>query len=273
MDRCCNAGRFDKVVIIQDGGKKMGSLAGKRALVTGGATGIGAAITLEMARQGARVAVHRFRSDITSLKQQVEAMGSELIELQGDLTDEAVVKQVTAEAASALGGLDILINNAGDMIARQSLEGMEREFFTRVMDVNMTSTFLICREAAPHLAKAGGAAIVNMSSLAGRKGGAGGSLVYSTAKGAVITFTRSLAGELAPQGIRVNCIAPGLILGTNFHQTYTKPEAVTLTIEGIPLGRAGTPEEVASAVLFLASQYDGFITGITLDINGGVYVA
>jgi 3-oxoacyl-[acyl-carrier protein] reductase len=251
----------------------MGSLAGKRVLITGGATGIGAAIVLELARQGARVAVHRFRSDITSLKQEVEAMGSGLIELQGDLTDEAVVKKVTAEAASALGGLDILINNAGDMIARHALGEMDRGFFTQVMDVNMTSTFLVCREALPYLEKAGGAAIVNISSLAGRKGGAGGSLAYSTSKGAVITFTRSLATELAPQGIRVNCIAPGLILGTNFHQSYTKPEAVTQTIAGIPLGRAGTPEEVADAVAFLAGQYDGFITGVTLDINGGVYVA
>ena len=126
----------------------------------------------------------------------------------------------------------------------------------------------------PHLARASeGSSIVNLASLAGRKGGHAGSLVYGTSKGAVITWTRALAGELADRGIRVNCVAPGLMLGTRFHQTHTTPESAARTVAGIPLGRAGNPEDVARPVAFLASEYDGFITGATLDINGGVYSA
>ena len=121
--------------------------------------------------------------------------------------------------------------------------------------------------------KAGAASIVNLASLAGRKGGHGGSLIYSTSKGAVLTFTRALAGELGPKGIRVNAVAPGLILGTRFHDTFTTQESADETIKGIPLGRAGNIYDIARTITFLASEYDGFITGETIDINGGIYCA
>jgi len=130
---------------------------------------------------------------------------------------------------------------------------------------------LVTRQAVPHLAAAKSSSIVNLASLAGRMGGHAGSLAYSAAKGAVLTWTRSLARELGPRGIRVNAVAPGLILGTSFHNTHTTPESAAATIAGIPLGRAGTPADVARAVAFLASEGDGFITGATLDINGGVF--
>jgi 3-oxoacyl-[acyl-carrier protein] reductase len=144
------------------------------------------------------------------------------------------------------------------------------------MSLNLGSVRRITRAATPHLIaaakKGGGAAIVNLASLAARKGGHPGSLAYATSKGAVLTFTRALATELAPHGIRVNALAPGLILGTSFHNTHTTPEAAKATVAGIALGRAGTADDVARAAVFFASEFDGFITGATLDINGGVYM-
>ncbi len=259
----------------------MGTLQGKKILITGGANGIGGAITLELAKQGADIAVHWFQhranqntgQDLAVLREQANAFGVNMIDVNGDLTDEATVKQVVQEAVAGLGGLDILINNVGDILGRHSLIDMEQAFFNRVMAVNVNTMMLVTREALPHLVQANGAAIVNLASLAGRKGGHGGSLAYSTAKGAVITFTRSLASEVGPQGVRVNCVAPGLILGTYFHQTHTTDDSAQKTIAEIPLGRAGNPQDVAAGVAFLASQYDGFITGVTLDINGGIYSA
>ena len=170
-----------------------------------------------------------------------------------------------------MGGLDILINNAGSLVARKHLSEMETDFWHKVMDINMTSMMFVTRAAVPHLAKHDGSSIVNLASLAGRKGGHAGSLVYSTSKGAILTFTRALASELGPQGTRVNAVAPGLILGTSFHDTHTTKESAAATIAGIPIERAGNAADVARAVVYLASEYDGFITGATLDINGGVY--
>ncbi len=259
----------------------MGSLKGKKVLITGGANGLGGAISFELAKRGADIAVHWFQhrvtqntaQDLADLRQKVKAFGIKMVDTSGDLTDEATVKNVVQTAADGLGGLDILINNVGDIIGRQTLEGMETSFYQKVMDINLKTMFLVSREVLPYLFKANGAAIVNLASLAGRKGGHGGSLIYGTAKGAVITFTRSLSTEIGPRGVRVNCVAPGLILGTYFHQTHTTDESAQKTISEIPLGRAGTPQDIADGVAFLASQYDGFITGATLDINGGVYMA
>lgn len=251
----------------------MGSLRGKRALITGGATGIGEAISLELMEQGAKIAVHWYHDRPDDLREKAKAIGSDLIDIQGDLTDEATVKRVVKTAADTLGGIDILVNNAGDLINRHTLEEMELSFLTKVIQVNVDSVVLVTREALPYLMKAGEASVVNMASLAGRKGGHGGSLAYATSKGAVITFTRALAAEVGQKGVRVNCVAPGLILGTHFHQKHTTEESARKTISEIPLGRAGNPHDVAVTVAFLASQYDGFITGATLDINGGVYMA
>lgn len=259
----------------------MGSLQGKKVLVTGGANGLGGAISFELAKRGADIAVHWFQhrttqnteQDLAELRQKVKPFGVKIVDVSGDLTDEATVKNVVRSAAEGLGGLDILINNVGDIVGRQTLEGMETSFYQKVIDVNLKTTLLVTREALPYLFKANGAAIVNLASLAGRKGGHGGSLIYGTAKGAIITFTRSLSTEIGPKGVRVNCVAPGFIMGTYFHKTHTTDESARKTISEIPLGRAGCPEDIADAVAFLASQYDGFITGATLDINGGVYMA
>lgn len=253
----------------------MGSLAGKRALVTGAGHGIGKAIAEGLLREGCDVAVH-YHSDATGAQEVVayaRMLGRKALDLQSDLTDESDAVRMVAQAADFLGGLDVLVNNAGGLVARRRIGEVDMVFWQRVIDINMTSMLVVTREAVPHLASANGASIVNLSSLAGRKGGHGGSLVYSMTKGAVLTFTRALASELGPQGIRVNAVAPGLILGTNFHNTHTTRESAEETIRGIPLGRAGNVDDIARPVVFLASEYDGFTTGATLDINGGVYCA
>ena len=175
------------------------------------------------------------------------------------------------KANEALNGIDILINNAGSLIARKSLGEIELDYWNKVMDVNLSSMLFVSRAALPFMSKNKQGSIVNLASLAGRKGGHAGSLAYSTSKGAILTFTRALATELGPQGIRVNAVAPGLILGTSFHNTHTTTESANKTIAEIPLQQAGDAHDVARAVVYLASEYDGFITGATLDINGGVY--
>lgn len=253
-----------------------GSLAGRRALVTGGGQGLGEAIARRLAACGCDVAVHYFtsREGAESVAASARQEGRRAECFAADLTDPAAARNLVAEAAGYLGGLDILVNNAGDLVERRRLEDLDPEYWDRIQHINVQSLVWVTRAAVPHLEKPpGGASIVNLASLAGRKGGHPGSLAYSTAKGAIITWTRALATELGPRGIRVNAVAPGLILGTHFHRTHTTPESAQATIAQIPLGRAGCPDDVARAVAFLASESDGFLTGVTLDINGGAYCA
>ena len=247
-------------------------LDGKLALVTAGAQGIGLAITRALLDEGCRVAVHYFSSGDTANELKAE-FGDRVEVLQADLTDSAQTKEMVEKAVAALGGLDVLINNAGSLIGRRKLDEIEPDFWQTVIDVNMTSMINVTKFAAPALREAKGASVVNLASLAGRKGGPAGSLAYSTAKGAVLTMTRAMSNELGPDLIRVNALAPGLILETSFHNTHTTKESAAKTIAGIPIKRAGNPQDVAHATVFLAEQFDGFVTGATLDINGGVYSA
>ncbi|WP_163397734.1 SDR family NAD(P)-dependent oxidoreductase [Flavobacterium fluviatile] len=248
-------------------------LTGKNILITAGAQGIGEAITKHFIDSGANVAIHYFSSADTAnqLKEYANKKGQKAVTISGDLTKESDANLLVEKTVEALGSLDILINNAGSMVARKMLNEMEADFWHKVMDINLTSMMFVTRAAAPFLAKKEHSSIVNLASLAGRKGGHSGSLVYSTSKGAILTFTRALSSELGPQGTRVNAVAPGLILGTSFHNTHTTKESAAATIAGIPIQRPGNADDVARAVLYLASEYDGFITGATLDINGGVY--
>ncbi|MEB8346139.1 3-oxoacyl-ACP reductase FabG [Flavobacteriaceae bacterium KMM 6898] len=248
-------------------------LVGKNVLITAGAQGIGESITRHFIDSGAQVAVHYFSSADTAnqLVEYATRKGQKAVAIPGDLTNETDANAMVEKTIEALGGLDILINNAGSLVARKMLSEMEAEFWHKVMDINLTSMMFVTRAAAPYLAKNDNSSIVNLASLAGRKGGHPGSLAYSTSKGAILTLTRALSSELGPQGTRVNAVAPGLILGTSFHNTHTSKESAAATTAGIPIQRAGNASDVARAVLYLASEYDGFITGATLDINGGVY--
>jgi len=245
-------------------------LENKVALVTGGGRDIGRSVSERLAREGARVVVN-YRNDEASAKETVaaiEAAGGTALLYRADVTQSAEVFRLVEATCAAFGDrIDVLVNVAGGMIARKTLAEMDEAFFDAVMDLNLKSTFLVTKAAVPHMTK--GSAIVNLASLAGRDGGGPGATIYATSKGAVMTFTRGLAKELGPQGIRVNALCPGLI-GTSFHDIFSKPEGRAAVAGNTPLRREGTPDEVAAAVAFLASDDAAFLTGTNVDINGGL---
>jgi 3-oxoacyl-[acyl-carrier protein] reductase len=253
----------------------MGTLKDKRVFITGTSQGIGAAIADTLVKAGCHVCMHYFSSDSEPKKLQLlaESNQQKAICIQGDLTKETDVAKSVKAGVDFLGTFDILVNNSGSLVKRSTIEDINSEYWKTVIDINLTTMMMVTKEILPYLNTQQGASIINVSSLAGRMGGHSGSLVYSTCKGAVLTWTRSLAKELGSRGIRVNAVAPGFIAGTRFHDTHTTKESALKTIETIPLGRSGNAYDVARAVAFLASEYDGFITGETLDINGGVYSA
>ncbi|BEM68267.1 MULTISPECIES: SDR family NAD(P)-dependent oxidoreductase [Serratia] len=252
----------------------MGDLAGKKVFITGAEQGIGRATAERLIKAGCDIYFH-YHSDESGPKALValaHSLGQKAAYGYADLivTDETL--RCVSAGAEFLGGIDILINNVGGIVGRKWLGEIDRAFWQTVIDVNMTTMLNVTQSALPHLKAApNGASIINLASLAGRAGGHAGSLVYSATKGAVLTWTRSLAAELGEHGIRVNAVAPGLILGTRFHNRHTTQASAEETVRAIPLGRAGTPDDVARAIAFLAAEYDGFISGATLDINGGIF--
>jgi 3-oxoacyl-[acyl-carrier protein] reductase len=180
----------------------------------------------------------------------------------------ADVRAVVAGAVEALGGLDVLVNNAGHMLGRTPLAAITDATLDRVFDLNARSVVVACREALPALGASRGA-IVNVTSISARTGGSPGSSLYSASKAFVSTFTRALATELAPQGIRVNAVSPGTI-ATRFHEVYSTPEKLEATRQRIPLQRLGAAEDCAAAFLYLASpSLSGYVTGQILEVNGG----
>lgn len=249
----------------------MTNVAGKVALVTGAGRDIGRAVAVELARRGARVAVN-YRSneaDADATLAEIEAAGGAGRKFRADVTRADEVAQLVDDVRSAFGAeIDILVNVAGGMVERRPLNDMDEAFFNHVMQLNMTSTFLTTKAVAPHMPA--GAAIVNFSSQAGRDGGGPGASAYATSKGALMTFTRAMAKELGPKGIRVNSLCPGMI-ATTFHDTFTKDEVRQNVAAATPLRRQGNSEEVAAAVAWLASDAAAFVTGANIDINGGMF--
>ena len=247
------------------------NLSGKTAVVTGGNTGIGRAIALALAQAGADVAVTYYTNPSEDTVTAIREMGRASMALRMDVTDSAQVNEVMPELAAALGErIDILINNAGYMVGRVPVAEMTDAHWHRVIDVNLSSAFYCSRAVLPYMT-GGWGRIINNSSLAGRNGGGPGAVAYGAAKAGLLGFTRGLAKELAPKGITVNAVAPGLILDTPFHVNFNTEAGRQAAIAGIPLKRGGVPDEVAGAVLFLASDLASFITGEITEINGGAW--
>jgi 3-oxoacyl-[acyl-carrier protein] reductase len=249
-------------------------LTGRRALVTGAGHGIGAAIAEALAGAGADVVVHYGRSAERAgeVVERIGALGRKAAAIGADVTVTAEVDRLVDEAVGFLGGLEVLVCNAGHLVGRSPVASMTDEHFAQVLDVNLGSTFRTVRAAIPHLRAAGPRGrIVTMSSLAAHNGGGPGAAVYAAAKGGIRTLTKGLAKELAPDGTTVNALAPGFIGGTAFHDTFTPPDAQEAIIAGVPLRRGGTSEEVAGAVVWLCSDAAAYVTGTTVDIDGGAW--
>ncbi len=246
---------------------------GKVALVTGGGRDIGRAIAIELAASGASVVVNYNQSADAAKKVvgEIESRGGKAVAIRADVSSGDEVKRLVAGTEKAFGArIDILVNNAGGLLARKKLEEMDEKFWDDVLRLNLKSVFLVTKEVVPRMPE--GSAIVNLASLAARDGGGGGALAYSAAKGAVLTLTRGLSKELAPKKIRVNCVSPGLI-DTTFHDTFTAPEVRKTVASRTSIGREGKPEDVAKAVAFLASSASAYITGESIEVNGGIYFA
>lgn len=246
------------------------NLTDKTCLVTGGATGIGRAAAVALAGAGATVAFTYFKHDGEDTARDIAAHGRPSYSFALDATDTDQVNQVVTDAVHRLGGrLDILVNNAGGLIGRQPIATMSDEHWDLVLDTNLGSLFRCVRAALPFMAAGG--RIINISSLAAQTGGGTGSAAYAAAKAGMDGLTRGLAKELGDRRITVNSIAPGLIVNTPFHETFTPPENQQATIRATPLGRAGEPDDVAGAVLYLASELASFCTGAIVDVNGGAH--
>ena len=246
-------------------------LKGKVAVVTGGGRDIGRAISLALAASGASVVVNYAGSRDAAEETVREAtrLGGRAVAVQADVTRLEDVARLVEETGRAFGDrIDILVNNAGGMVARKRLEEMDDAFVSHVLDLNLGSALRVTRAFLPLLADGG--AVVNLASLAAHDGGGPGAIVYASAKGGMLTFTRGLAKELGPRRIRVNAVSPGLI-GTTFHDTFSKPEGRAATVARTQAGREGRAEDVANAVLFLASDASAYITGESIEINGGLY--
>ena len=248
----------------------MTKFKGKTAIVTGGSRDIGRAISVKLAAEGANVVVNycnnKDAGDETVAE--IEAAGGKAILVQADVTKQADVSKLIDASREAFGDtIDILVNVTGGLVARKALDERDEEFFNHVMQLNATSTFMVSKAAVPYMPEGG--AIVNLASQAGRDGGGPGALAYATSKGAVMSFTRGLAKELGPKGIRVNSLCPGMI-ATTFHDKFTKDAVRENVANSTPLRRQGRAEETADAVAYLASDEASFITGTNIDINGGL---
>lgn len=244
---------------------------GKRVLVTGASRGIGAAVARQLGALGAHVAVHYHASagGAEAVAEAIRETDGDTFTLKGDISHSAEATRLVDEAAERLGGLDLLINNAGDMLGRVTLDEMDDAQYDRVMDLNARSVVMASRAALPHFRRAGRGNIIHTTSIAARNGGGLGAGLYASAKGFVSTLTRNMAKELAGEGIRVNGVAPGTI-ATDFHERHSNDNHIAAARASIPMGRLGSAEECVGAYVFLGTEsMSGYVTGQVIEVNGG----
>lgn len=248
-------------------------LQGKVALVTGSSRGIGAAVARGMGGCGMRVAIHcrTGRDEAEQLRNEIQAGGSTAIVLQGDIAEPGTVQCLIEQTVAAFGRIDVLVNNAADLIERKPVADTDDALFDQHIALNIRPVFAACRVAVRQFrAQGGGGVIINLSSIAARTGGGGGSSLYAGSKAFVATFSRALAKEVAADGIRVNCVAPG-VLATPMQDRTTPPDMLEAIRLQIPLRRIGTADEAVGTFLWLCSdQMSGYVTGQVVDVNGGL---
>jgi 3-oxoacyl-[acyl-carrier protein] reductase len=246
------------------------NLTDRVALVTGASSGIGAATAATLADLGARVAIgyHRNTKGAEETRDRIVAAGGTAIAIAADVRRAADIEALVARAATELGPIDILVNNAGSLVVRLGIREITEERLDEILAINFKSAVLASQAVAASMIERGRGAIVNVVSIAGHNGGGPGAGAYAASKAALTSYTKSIAKELAPHGVRVNAIAPGVI-DTPFHEVFSTPEMIQKFVSAIPLGRVGTAAECATVIAFLASDAASYIIGETIDVNGG----
>jgi 3-oxoacyl-[acyl-carrier protein] reductase len=246
---------------------------GHVSLVTGSSTGIGAATALALAGRGSIVGVHYNTSEAAAadVVDRICKAGGQASAFQADLSCAPSAGTLVGQVLEQFGGIDVLVNNAGSIVGRRTLLDITDEFWRQVMDINLGSVLRMTRAVAPEMMRRKSGSIVNVASVAARNGGSPGVMPYAAAKAAVVCMTKSLAKELIAYGIRVNAVNPGIIQ-TPIHDKFTPPERMKALLKTVPQGRAGTAEEVATLISFLAGEESSYIVGASIEINGGMWM-
>jgi 3-oxoacyl-[acyl-carrier protein] reductase len=249
-------------------------LKDKTVLITGASTGIGAAAARAFAKEGARIAVHynASRDAAEKVAADVRSLGGDALLVGGDVTQASNVRRIVAETLAAFGRIDVLINNAGGLVARTRIEDYTEAFLRQVLDLNVVQVALFMHEVIPAMRRQKKGNVVNVSSIAARHGGGAGAIVYAGAKGFISAATKGWAKEVVGDGIRVNAVSPGVIT-TPFHERFSTPEQLKAMQATIPMNRLGTADECAGTFVFLASdELSGYVTGQVIEVNGGQYM-
>ncbi len=245
-------------------------LTGKVALITGASSGIGAATASLFAELGANVAIgyHTNRGGAAQVQRRIADPGGQAISMQADMRKDSDIQSMAKAATEQLGPIDVLVNNAGSLLRRRKAVELDEATWNEILNLNLTSAARCSHAVIPSMIERKRGAIINVVSIAGRNGGGPGAGPYAAAKGGLIAYTKALAKELAPHGVRVNAISPGVI-DTPFHEVFSTPEMMRNYVATIPLGRIGTALECAKVIAFLASDAASYLVGETIEVNGG----